>query len=99
MVNFYDLNAQLFGPKAKPVRRRSHDVMNSLLSTKAQMEVKRSKTAKPILGRIMCGGGTEPPEDVDCDVESEIDWSADGKGKAEAEEMGNDNGNELRKDE
>ncbi|OAX33428.1 hypothetical protein K503DRAFT_859801 [Rhizopogon vinicolor AM-OR11-026] len=34
-INFYDLNAQLFGPKAKSVGRRSHDVMNSLLSTES----------------------------------------------------------------
>jgi len=32
---------------------------------------------RPILGWIICGGGTELPEDADFDVESEIDWSAE----------------------
>ncbi|OAX36358.1 hypothetical protein K503DRAFT_802091 [Rhizopogon vinicolor AM-OR11-026] len=34
-IDFYDLNAQLFGPKAKSVGGQSHDVMNSLLSTES----------------------------------------------------------------
>ncbi|KAG2142162.1 hypothetical protein BD769DRAFT_1772670 [Suillus cothurnatus] len=106
-INFYDLDAQLFGSGAK-VGKRHHDTRNSLLSTESAGGDEEIEDDESSSWLDNAEESSTTRNDADFDVESEIDMSAEGllavlaeaspggthkgKGKAKAEEIeGNDN--------
>ncbi|KAG2335831.1 hypothetical protein BDR05DRAFT_897664, partial [Suillus weaverae] len=75
-INFYDLDAQLFGSGAK-VGKRHHDTRNSLLSTEsAEGDEEIDDESSSWLDNV--GEASTTPHDADFDVESEVDLSAEG---------------------
>ncbi|KAG2737468.1 hypothetical protein P692DRAFT_20883504 [Suillus brevipes Sb2] len=75
-INFYDLDAQLFGSEAK-VGKRHDDTRNSLLSTEsAEGDEEIDDESSSWLDNVEEGSTT--PHDADFDVESEVDLSAEG---------------------
>ncbi|KAG1790593.1 hypothetical protein EV424DRAFT_1355264 [Suillus variegatus] len=101
-INFYDLDAQLFGSGAK-VGKWHHDTRNSLLSTESAGGDEEIKDDESSSWLDNVEESFTACNDADFDVESEIDLSAEGllavlaekdkgKGKATAEDIeGNDN--------
>ncbi|KAG2069362.1 hypothetical protein BDR04DRAFT_1055530 [Suillus decipiens] len=76
-INFYDLDAQLFGSGAK-VGKRHHDTRNSLLSTESAGGDEEIEDDESSSWLDNAEESSTTRNDADFDVESEIDMSAEG---------------------
>ncbi|KAG1871876.1 hypothetical protein DFJ58DRAFT_471928 [Suillus subalutaceus] len=76
-INFYDLDAQLFGSGAK-VGKQHHDPRNSLLSTESAGGDEEIEDDESSSWLDNVGESSTACNDADFDVESEIDLSAEG---------------------